>query len=408
MSNLQLNIVKHKANSYIMIEGDQNSSLFYIIQDGIVKVNDTVSKLLGYGEQTLQKGDFFGVVSSMSKFPRIETAYAQTDTVLIAIKNDQFPTLLQKSPNIALKIIKKFSTDLRHYDEYIAKSNIKSNPTLLVNEEDTLFNNGNYYLNKNNYNFAYRIFNNYLISYPNGKYTNQAKEKLNLIKPYIDNSKTTLNLQGLNAIVPENFLIFSEGEIGDKLYIIQKGKINITKIINNNEILIAVLKDGDIFGEMALLEDKPRTANAITSEKTNLLVVDRKNFNFMVINQPAMATKLIELLSERIWVAYRQIQNTFISDPMGKLWDMLLIQLQKNRVQIIPKGQFQCPFGVKDLIKMIGLPEANISKYYAELMNTKKIEEVGGNLVIKDVSIVEKQAEYYKKILEIQSKIRKT
>jgi len=58
MSNLQLNIVKHKANSYIMIEGDQNSSLFYIIQDGIVKVNDTVSKLLGYGEQTLQKGDF--------------------------------------------------------------------------------------------------------------------------------------------------------------------------------------------------------------------------------------------------------------------------------------------------------------------------------------------------------------
>jgi len=408
MSNLQLNIVKHKANSYIMIEGDQNSSLFYIIQDGIVKVNDTVSKLLGYGEQTLQKGDFFGVVSSMSKFPRIETAYAQTDTVLIAIKNDQFPTLLQKSPNIALKIIKKFSTDLRHYDEYIAKSNIKSNPTLLVNEEDTLFNNGNYYLNKNNYNFAYRIFNNYLISYPNGKYTNQAKEKLNLIKPYIDNSKTTLNLQGLNAIVPENFLIFSEGEIGDKLYIIQKGKINITKIINNNEILIAVLKDGDIFGEMALLEDKPRTANAITSEKTNLLVVDRKNFNFMVINQPAMATKLIELLSERIWVAYRQIQNTFISDPMGKLWDMLLIQLQKNRVQIIPKGQFQCPFGVKDLIKMIGLPEANISKYYAELMNTKKIEEFGGNLVIKDVSIVEKQAEYYKKILEIQSKIRKT
>ncbi|MCX8058404.1 MAG: cyclic nucleotide-binding domain-containing protein [Spirochaetes bacterium] len=407
MNNLQLNIVRHKANSYIMIEGDHNSSLFYIIQEGVVKINDTVSKLLGYGEQTLQKGDFFGVVSSMSKFPRIETAFSQTDTLLIAIKNDQFPLLLQKSPNIALKIIKKFSTDLRHYDEYIAKSNIKSSGMVNVNEEDVLFNNGNYYLSKNNYNFAYRIFSNYNLSYPEGKYKKQANEKINLVKPYINPLYTELKLQGLNAIVPENFLIFSEGEIGDKLYIIQKGKIKITKIINNSEILIAVLKDGDIFGEMALLEDKPRTANAITSEKTNLLVVDRKNFNFMVINQPAMATKLIELLSERIWVAYRQIQNTFINDPMGKLWDMLLIQLLKNRVQIIPKGQFQCPFGIKDLIKMVGLSEADLTKYYNELIGTKKIEEINGNLFIKDVSIVEKQAEYYKKILEIQSKIKK-
>ena len=49
-------------------------------------------------------------------------------------------------------------------------------------------------------------------------------------------------------------MIFSEHEPGEDLYIIQQGKVKITKIINNQEVLLAVLQPGDIFGEMALLE----------------------------------------------------------------------------------------------------------------------------------------------------------
>ena len=61
----------------------------------------------------------------------------------------------------------------------------------------------------------------------------------------------------------KNKIIFADGELGESLYIIQKGTVKITKILNGNEIILAILKHGDIFGEMALLENKPRSASAI-------------------------------------------------------------------------------------------------------------------------------------------------
>ena len=77
---------------------------------------------------------------------------------------------------------------------------------------------------------------------------------------------------------PKDTMVFSETMPGRQLYIIQQGQVKITKIMNNNEVLLAVLKPGDIFGEMSLLENKPRSASAISFEDSVLLAVNRENF----------------------------------------------------------------------------------------------------------------------------------
>ena len=86
MSNLRLNLIKYKANSYVIISGDTNNSHFFIIQEGKVKITKNISGITEESEEEiLSKGDFFGVISCMSNFPRIQTAYTLTPTVLISI-----------------------------------------------------------------------------------------------------------------------------------------------------------------------------------------------------------------------------------------------------------------------------------------------------------------------------------
>ena len=53
-------------------------------------------------------------------------------------------------------------------------------------------------------------------------------------------------------------MIFSEAQSGSDMFIIQRGEVSITKVVNGNEVTLAVLKKGDMFGEMALIENKPR------------------------------------------------------------------------------------------------------------------------------------------------------
>ncbi|HQM89251.1 MAG TPA: cyclic nucleotide-binding domain-containing protein, partial [Exilispira sp.] len=374
--NTKFSISRYNANSVIMISGDTNNKAFYIIQEGAVKLTSPISKIIDDIDVDLQKGDFFGVESCMANLPRIDGAVTTKPSLLITILREQFSNLIKRSPTIPIKIIKSFSEKLRKYDHYIASLSLKANNSSNIDEEELLLSNARFYEQHSKFAFAYKIYLTYLKLFPQSKHFNEVKQLAVNLKPYCEDAVLDIQLNGLTANVPKDFLLFSEGEPGDRLFIIQKGKVNITKIMDNKEILIAVLKEGDIFGEMALLENKPRTANAITAEDCTFLIVERKNFDAMVATQPSLTTKLITLLSERTWVAYRQLENLLLQEPLARIWDTLLIQLQKNRIIPVENGSFIFPFSFTGLVKMVGLPEHESAKYKAEFIKTKKFEEL--------------------------------
>ena len=72
--------------------------------------------------------------------------------------------------------------------------------------------------------------------------------------------------------------LFKEGDPGDTMYIIQKGRIKITKRVNNVEKILMVLGKGDFFGEMALIRQTPRTATATAIDTCELLTFNRNGF----------------------------------------------------------------------------------------------------------------------------------
>ena len=92
-------------------------------------------------------------------------------------------------------------------------------------------------------------------SCPHGVYLQHAKQRFIALKPtskavYFEAPKEAMRYY------PKDTMIFSECQSGQDMFIIQDGQVKISKVVDGNEVVLAVLKKGDFFGEMALLENK--------------------------------------------------------------------------------------------------------------------------------------------------------
>ena len=400
MSNqLQLTFVNFQKNSYIVVEGKQNADRFYIIREGKVQISKDLEVVAEEQGNTLGPGDFFGVVSTMSSHSHIETARAITDVTLISVHKEQYSELIQKNTPVAMKIILQFSQRLRYLDEALSRLTLKESAEISPSH---LFKVAEYYIKQSQYNQAYYAYKQYITHCPQGADVNTARERMMKIAPYVTEVKLDRSSDSLNRTYPKNSMLFAEGETGNELYIIQKGSVKITKIVDNNEVLLAVLKTGDIFGEMALLESKPRVASAIAYEDCVVLAVNRTNFTLMISNQPQMVARLTTLLAERIWFIYKQLANTLITDPMGRMYDALLIQLEKNRLALDTNNSYTFDFGPKELASMVGL-SANDAKFILrKMLENQKIQIKNEKIHTTSIAEIVKQTEFYRKMQKIE------
>ncbi|HTO22683.1 MAG TPA: cyclic nucleotide-binding domain-containing protein [Spirochaetia bacterium] len=403
-SPLQLSIVNFNRNSYIIVEGKQKAEYFYILRSGKVRMSKEVEVVEEEGGNTLAPGDFFGVISTMSGHSHIETALALTDVSLISVAKEQYGLLIERNAPVAMKIIQSFSRKMRYLDEALTRLTFKNTASA---ETSHLFKVAEFYARQSQYNQAYYAYYRFLQHSAGDPNVDKAKERMAKIHPYakaVYLEKTTDDFQ---RNYPKNTMIFSESEPGTELYIIQKGVVKITKIVDDNEVLLAMLKTGDIFGEMALLENKPRSASAIANEDCSLMAVNKTNFERMVQSQPQLITRLTTLLAERLWFIYKQLANTLIQDPLGKLYDALLLQLEKNRIPVVSGGKHTFQLGPKELLNTVGLSADKGNPYIRKLFENKKMQLVDNKIATIDVEEIQKQSDYYRKMEKIERARRK-
>jgi CRP/FNR family transcriptional regulator, cyclic AMP receptor protein len=108
--------------------------------------------------------------------------------------------------------------------------------------------------------------------------------------------------------------LFLKGDEGDALYAVRRGRIRIaTGTETGRRITLNLLGPGDVFGEVALLDGGPRTADAIAAEPTELFMVHRRDFVELLELQPKVAVRIIEFLCERIrWMSDRMEEATLL------------------------------------------------------------------------------------------------
>jgi CRP/FNR family cyclic AMP-dependent transcriptional regulator len=183
---------------------------------------------------------------------------------------------------------------------------------------------------------------------------------------------------------PKGTVLFQEGEPGKDMFVLQSGKISISKKVRDVEKVLAMLGPGEFFGEMAIISNKPRNATATVMEDAKLLVIDPKTFEAMIRGNAEIAVRMIKKLAERLSEADSQIENLLLSDPASRVVHQVL-QVCQTRGRPMEEG-IEVDFPVRELPRLIGVGEPAIRHMLDRLERAGLIERSGDRLTVYDTA----------------------
>lgn len=158
--------------------------------------------------------------------------------------------------------------------------------------------------------------------------------------------------------IPSGTVLFREGDTGEEMYILQSGKVKISKKIRGVEKTLATLDKGEFFGEMAILNDKPRSASAETIEDSDMLVIDRKTFETLLRSNVEIAIRFIKRLADRLRETNEQMEALMIRDNTSRLVSILAKKVQEGKGAAVTVS-------IEDLAGMAGI-EGNQARMILE------------------------------------------
>jgi len=125
--------------------------------------------------------------------------------------------------------------------------------------------------------------------------------------------------------LPKGYMVFQEGEQGDALYIIIKGKVKVSLYDDDGReyILDIIGKDG-FFGELSILDDLPRSANIITIEECEFLVLKRDDFIKILMENPAITVNILKTIAARLRAADERIKGLAFFSVEGRILKYLI------------------------------------------------------------------------------------
>ncbi len=181
----------------------------------------------------------------------------------------------------------------------------------------------------------------------------------------------------------EGDMIFCEFEPGNEFYLIQTGSVRVVKVINGVEKTLDVLKAGEFFGEMAILENAPRSASIIAYEDSVLLEFNKNNFEMLMKGQPQLAFNLLKILSKRIFDQRRRFMTLTIEDLEIKLYDVLIMLIEKQTNFGVLKPNTVIDAKTSDIAHWAGIPELDCKDVLEKLVSKNKIEILSDQIIVK-------------------------
>jgi len=182
-----------------------------------------------------------------------------------------------------------------------------------------------------------------------------------------------------------NQIIFCEFEPGNDFYLIQSGKVKITKTVGASIKTLDILEEGDIFGEMAILEEQPRSATAIAVGEVRALHFNRANFEMLMTKNPQLAFKLLTIFSVRIYDAKRRLMILLMDDIQGKVADVFLMLYEKNFHHDNFK-EIVLNVTVDDVANWCAQPVGEVQKILSTFFKSGKIEIFQDKIVIHNIN----------------------
>lgn len=382
-----------KKDAYVYIEGDEDSNEIYLIEKGAVELTNENDKIKHF-KSIIKEGEIFGFTSALSKRPRMDSAIARSDIILVTIERSKFIDLIQKNTDIALKIIRNFADELRAYDEMVIS--IEESETIGFTKDTKMFNLGIYYYKNSQYPIAHYILNRFTTIHSSSDKIDEARAILSEIEKSGFRKLEEGIRKGIYRLYTDKQPIFCEYEPGDDLFIIKEGKVKITKVSNNNELILSILKEGDIFGELAIVTDMPRNATAISWGKTSLMPINKDSLRLILSKAPNIILKIFMAISQRIWFTYIRLEAKLYTKPLTRFYAFLENKLLEERHSLKSTTAITLPFSIDDIIRMSGLTKTDKINYIEHLTQDKNFNFNFGNTTIENPSVLSAKAKFYR------------
>lgn len=180
---------------------------------------------------------------------------------------------------------------------------------------------------------------------------------------------------------PKNTILMNEGDETDSLYVITSGKVKVfVSDENGKEIILNILGPGEYFGELALLDDSPRSASVMTLEDSRFSVISRSDFQQCLVDYPDIAMSLIRALAQRIRSLTDNVRSLALMDVYGRVARTLLdLAADKDG-----KLEIEQRLTHQDIANMVGASREMVSRIFKDLTIGHYISVDKGRITINE------------------------
>lgn len=198
-----------------------------------------------------------------------------------------------------------------------------------------------------------------------------------------DSTLTKVSQKMVSRSYDKGKMILLEDAMGETFFVITKGSVKVTRLSDDGrEVILAILGEGDFFGEMALLDGEGRSANIVAIDDSEVLTLSRGDFLDILETFPKIAISFLEELARRLRKSDQQIESLSLSDADKRI-GMVLARLSEE-LGMIKQGNVTIknfPYQ-QDIANMAGTSRETVSRTLKVLEDNGYVGRKGRNLTI--------------------------
>ena len=394
--------MQYTKGSIIYFEGDRDERVF-ILQQGVVLLSSTDIETGQAVAEQVRSSEFFGVKSAFGHFPREETATALVPTIVIALTVQEFEVLFSNNKQLIMKMLRVFSNQLRQIHK--KTESILNNTS--TDQQTGMLAVAKAFFDDEQYRSACDVYLKFLTRYPNtpkrdevaalyteSKLKNERLQAHQKGQVFVDETGGDSSLKVFSLPAFERFakeyengqVIIAEYEPGDSFYLIQSGKVRLVKCVNDTLKNLDVLKPGEFFGEMAILDNSPRSATCMAAGHVKCLEFNKENFELLITGNPQIALVLLKLFCKRIYDQKRRFRILVVKDLQARLADVFLMLDEMNPVSNASEKMRRFNVTISDIAHWAGLSQEITHEELNKLVEKRKIEIFENYVIVSNIN----------------------
>jgi CRP/FNR family transcriptional regulator, cyclic AMP receptor protein len=182
---------------------------------------------------------------------------------------------------------------------------------------------------------------------------------------------------------PAGTVLFREGDDGHEMYVVHSGRVELTRRMRDREAHLLYVPVGEFFGEMAIVNNRPRSATATVIEDAELVVIDARTFEGMIRARAEIAVRMIRALAARLDNANRQIELLLLRDADHRI--VKYLHELGDQGQSTSGGGVLIPVTLAQLAGRVALAEEEVNEVVARLATARLIDRRTDGFVVPEL-----------------------